>query len=166
MQKSKLLMCIMLVAAIFCSGTAQGAGAGTPKKGVIRVKLQPEMALKVGHAPLMQSKGAVTTGITPFDRAARDVKAVSIRPMLPYVEKFAKQRAKYGLDRWYVINFDETVSPEEARKIFATTAGVERSELVTPMSLQEGAKGFRKLDRSQVVKAAGAMPFNDPYLPK
>ena len=51
MQKSKLLMCIMLVAAIFCSGTAQGAGAGTPKKGVIRVKLQPEMALKVGHAP-------------------------------------------------------------------------------------------------------------------
>ncbi len=41
------------------------------------------------------------------------MKAVSIRPMLPYVEKFAKQRAKYGLDRWYVINFDETVSPRK-----------------------------------------------------
>ncbi len=163
----KLLMCVMLVAAMFCSGVAQGADAGaSPKKGVIRVKLQPEVALKVGHAPLMQSRGVVTTGITPLDRAARDVKAVSIRPMLPYVEKFAKDRAKYGLDRWYVVSFDESVSSEEARKVFASTAGVERSELVTPMSLKEGTKGFRKLDRSKAVKAPATMPFNDPFLPQ
>lgn len=161
----KLLMCVMLVAAMFCAGTAQGADAGVaPKKGVIRVKLQPEVALKVGKTPIMQSRGAVTTGITPLDRAAREVKAVSIRPMLPYVERFARQRAKYGLDRWYEVSFDETVSSEEARKVFATTAGVERSELVTPMVLQEGNKGFRKLDRTKVAKAAATMPFNDPFL--
>lgn len=161
----KLLMCVMLVAAFICHGTAQGADAvPSPRKGEIRVKLQPEVALKVGHLPLKKRAGAVTTGISPLDKAARDVKAVSIRPMLPYVEKFAKQRAKYGLDRWYVVSFDESVSSEEARKIFATTAGVERSELVTPMTLQEGNKGFRKLDRSKVAKASETMPFNDPFL--
>lgn len=163
----KLVYFVMLLAAMFCPAISRGADAvNAPKKGVIRVKLQPEVALKVGNAPLTQSRGAVTTGITPLDRAARDVKAVSIRPMLPYVQKFARQRAKYGLDRWYVVNFDESVSPEEARKIFATTAGVERSEIVTPMSLKEGHQGFRKLDRSTVAKAAASMPFNDPFLPK
>lgn len=163
----KLVYFMMLLAAMFCPAISRGADAvNAPKKGVIRVKLQPEVALKVGNAPLTQSRGAVTTGITPLDRAARDVKAVSIRPMLPYVQKFARQRAKYGLDRWYVVNFDESVSPEEARKIFATTAGVERSEIVTPMSLKEGHQGFRKLDRSTVAKAAASMPFNDPFLPK
>ena len=92
----KLLMCVMLVAAFIGPGTAQGADAvPSPRKGEIRVKLQPEVALKVGHLPLKKRSGAVTTGITPLDKAARDVKAVSIRPMLPYVEKFAKQRAKY-----------------------------------------------------------------------
>ena len=137
----KLVYFVMLLAAMFCPAISRGADAvNAPKKGVIRVKLQPEVALKVGNAPLTQSRGAVTTGITPLDRAARDVKAVSIRPMLPYVQKFARQRAKYGLDRWYVVNFDESVSPEEARKIFATTAGVERSEIVTPCRLRKGIR--------------------------
>ena len=74
----KLVYFVMLLAAMFCPAISRGADAvNAPKKGV-------------------------TTGITPLDRAARDVKAVSIRPMLPYVQKFARQRAKYGLDRWYV----------------------------------------------------------------
>ena len=90
----KLVYFVMLLAAMFCPAISRGADAvNAPKKGVIRVKLQPEVALKVGNAPLTQSRGAVTTGITPLDRAARDVKAVSIRPMLPYVQKFARQRA-------------------------------------------------------------------------
>ncbi len=143
------------------------AESTTPKKGVIRVKLQPEVALQVGTAPRMRTNGVVTTGIRPLDRAARNVKAISIRPMLPYSAKFAKQRAEYGLDRWYVVTFDESVSSAEARKVFATTAGVELSEVVTPMSLKEGNKGFRKLDRSKVLTApAATMPFNDPFLPQ
>ena len=124
----------MLAAVVAFAGISFNAEAGTqPHKGVIRVKLQPEMALQLGQTPRMQTHGGVvTTGITPLDRASRSVKAMSIRPMLPYAPKFARQRAKYGLDRWYVINFDESVSPDEARKIFASTAGVEHSEVITP----------------------------------
>lgn len=159
----------MLVLTFLVGGVAMEAQAesSVPKKGVIRVKLQPEVALQVGTAPRMRTNGAVTTGVRPLDRAARNVKAISIRPMLPYSAKFAKQRAKYGLDRWYVVTFDESVSSADARKVFATTAGVELSEVVTPMSLKEGEKGFRKLDRSKVLTSrAATMPFNDPFLPQ
>lgn len=165
----KVFVKAMLAAVVAFAGISFNAEAGTqPHKGVIRVKLQPEMALQLGQTPRMQTHGGVvTTGITPLDRASRSVKAMSIRPMLPYAPKFARQRAKYGLDRWYVINFDESVSPDEARKIFASTAGVEHSEVITPMSLKEGGNGFRKLDRTAVpAKAAANMPFNDPFLPK
>lgn len=141
----KVFVKAMLAAVVAFAGISFNAEAGTqPHKGVIRVKLQPEMALQLGQTPRMQTHGGVvTTGITPLDRASRSVKAMSIRPMLPYAPKFARQRAKYGLDRWYVINFDESVSPDEARKIFASTAGVEHSEVITPMSLKEGGNGFR-----------------------
>ncbi|TGX83156.1 choice-of-anchor D domain-containing protein [Palleniella muris] len=165
----KFFLRTMFVLTFLVGGMVMEAQAENiaPKKGVIRVKLQPEVALQVGTAPRMRTNGVVTTGIRPLDRAARNVKAVSIRPMLPYSAKFAKQRAKYGLDRWYVVTFDESVSSAEARKVFATTAGVELSEVVTPMSLKEGDKGFRKLDRSKVLTApAATMPFNDPFLPQ
>lgn len=163
----KLIRWVMLAAAMAVAAVAFDAQAGgQPNRGVIRVKLQPEVALKVGHLPRVKAKGAVATGVTPLDRAARKVNAVSIRPMLSYAPKYERQRAKYGLDRWYVVSFDESVNPDEARKVFASTAGVERSEVVTPMSLQDGTRGFRRIDRRDVTKAAGTMPFNDPLLPK
>lgn len=108
----KFFLRTMFVLTFLVGGMVMEAQAEstTPKKGVIRVKLQPEVALQVGTAPRMRTNGVVTTGIRPLDRAARNVKATGIRPMLPYSAKFAKQRAEYGLDRWYVVTFDESVS--------------------------------------------------------
>lgn len=162
----KFFVWAVFALALFAGNVVQEAKAEdcSPKKGVIRVKLQPEVALQVGTAPIMRTNGMVTTGVQPLDRASRNVKATGIRPMLPYSPKFARQRAKYGLDRWYVVTFDESVSPDEARKVFATTAGVESSEVITPMSLKEGDGGFRKIDKSKIPTRADAMPFNDPLL--
>lgn len=136
-----------------------------PTRGVIRVKLQPEMALKVGQAPRMQAMGTMSTGIAPFDRAAKAVKATQMRRMVPYAPKFEAQRAKFGLDRWYVIEFDESMDPEQARKVFASTAGVEKSEVVVPMSLKEGTGEFVTAPAPAGAPKA-AMPFNDPRLPE
>ena len=63
----------MLAAVVAFAGISFNAEAGTqPHKGVIRVKLQPEMALQLGQTPRMQTHGGVvTTGITPLDRASR-----------------------------------------------------------------------------------------------
>lgn len=158
---------ILTVMAIAVASLAQDVAGTAPKKGQIRVKLQPEMALKVAKLPQIQTHGAKSTGITPLDVAASKAKTTRMRPMLPYSAKYAAKRAKYGLDRWYVIEFDETMSSDEVRAIYASTAGVERSEVITPMSLKEGNGTFRKINPSLAraqAAAANPMPFNDPLL--
>lgn len=160
---------MILVLATFVAGTTcvyAAADAGqAPRQGIIHVKLQPEVARTVGVRPRLKANGKLTVGVTPLDRAASSAKAVSIKPMLPYSERFAAQRARYGLDRWYVVEFDESVSPEEARKIFAGAAGVEISEAVVPMSLREGTGGFTAITRPPMKATAADYRFNDPRLP-
>ena len=136
-----------------------------PTKGVLRVKLQPEVATQLGNAPHKAAKGRLSTGISPLDRASSQIKAMSIRPMLPYNPQFAAQRARFGLDRWYVVNFDESMPVEQARKIMAATPGVELSEAVTPMVLKEGTGGFRSVSRPPMKAAGTDYFFNDPRLP-
>lgn len=99
----KLLVMFLVLASMLAGTTGVYAASATkmaPRPGVIRVKLQPEVARTVGVKPRVRANGKLSVGITPLDRAASTAKAVSIRPMLPYSERFAAQRAKYGLDRW------------------------------------------------------------------
>lgn len=161
----KSLRTVVLSMACVIAGMASWAAGKQPTRGLIRVKLQPEMALKVGQTPRMQSMGTMSTGITPFDRAAKAVEATQMRRMVPYAPKFEAQRAKYGLDRWYVIEFNESIDPEQARKVFASTAGVEKSEVVVPMSLKEGTGSFHTID-APAPQASSTVPFNDPRLPE
>ncbi len=136
-----------------------------PRAGIIRVKLQAEAAQMVGKAPRMKAHGTIDAGTAPITKAAKQIKAVKIQPMLPYNAKFAEQRAKYGLDRWYEVEFDENVDPETARKIFSGTAGIEISEVVVPMELKEGTGNFVSTSRPPMKATAADYMFNDPQLP-
>lgn len=161
-----LLRKVLLVAAVAIGLDFGAFAAEAPTKGVIRVKLQPEMAAKLGAKPRKAVNGVLETGASPLNNAVKAVGAVRIEPLFPPSPKYAAQRAKHGLDRWYTVKFDETINPEQARKVFATTAGVEISETVTPMSLQEGNGKFRVLKRNATPLAATAtMPWSDPLLP-
>lgn len=168
----KLFVCILALAALAVgTGSVQAREtearqtAEKPLSGVIRVKLQPEAARLVGQQPRMQAHGKIDAGTAPLSRAAAQVKAVNIRPMLPYSAKFAAQRAKYGLDRWYVVEFDHSVDADQARKIFAGAAGVEKSEAIVPMELKEGTGGFVSTTRPPMKASAADYRFNDPQLP-
>lgn len=162
MQKffSKLLVALMLLG---CSTIAEAAL--TPKKGVIRVKLQPEVAAQIGNTPRMQTMGNVNTGITPFDASAKKIKVASIRRMIPYSAKDEAQLAEFGLNRWYEVSFDESIAPEEASQIFSETPGVQIAHTIVPMQIVEGNGKFRVATAQEVAaKASSAMPFNDPML--
>ena len=154
------------VSILIASAVTVNAQSVAPTKGVVRVKLQTEVAAKVGQVQRKAEKGRSLTGVTRLDAATREIKAYSIRPMLPPNPKFAKQRAEYGLDRWYVIDFDENVSVDQARKILASTPGVELSEEIVPMQLKEG-NGFARRLASASPKASSGVSymFNDPRLP-
>lgn len=167
----KLFVRFLVVAALLATAGNLHARENTvetaekPRAGVIRVKLQAEAARMVGKAPRMKAKGAIDAGTAPLTKAAQQVKAVKIQPMLPYNAKFAEQRAKFGLDRWYEVEFDENVDPQTASKIFSNVAGVERSEVIVPMQLKEGNGNFVSTTRPPMKATAADYMFNDPQLP-
>lgn len=162
----------MLLLLVLCSSTAFSQTLSvSPKKGVLRVKLQPEVAAQIGVAPKMRTtSGIVTTGITPFDRASQKVKAVEMKRVFPYNAKFEDRRRAFGLDRWYEITFDEGMNPMEAKQIYSTVPGVQIAENIVPMELIGGNDRYVKLTPAQKAMmnsraSTSDMPFNDPRLP-
>lgn len=141
----------------------QAAGL-QPRKGIVRVKLQPEVAKTVAKASRLKAPGGqITSGVGSLDNALNLIAGVNIRPMLKPNPKFAAERAKYGLDQWYVVTFDESLAPEEVRKQLGAVAGIMRAEVVKPMSITEGNGSFRAV-KAPAQKAPSSYPFNDPRL--
>ena len=154
---------LLLVVVLTCGIFAQ-AESLTPRKGVIRVKLQEQVATKLGKNAHFATKGVMSTGIHTLDVAAQKVKATSIRRVFPYSPKHEAQMALYGLDRWYEVSFDESVNPMEAKAIFGRTAGVQIATCKVPMVLKEGKGSFTAVNPLAAVERPSTMPFNDPRL--
>ena len=104
---------------------------------VVRVKLQTETARKIGSARRVAPRGKLSTG-TALDAPLKAMKGVSIRPVFPPNEKFAAQRAEFGLDQWFEIEFDSDMSSREAAGLLKTTAGVSNASVRYPVVLFDG----------------------------
>lgn len=167
----KKLLRLLVVATALFAGTAVAAAQqeASPKarSGVVRVKLQPEAAMNVGQTPRFKAGSThLRTGVAPLDKTVSKIGAVSIRPMLPPNSPYAERHAKYGLDRWYVVTFDEGIEPEQAVRQLAATPGVEISETIKPMVRKEGKSDFIVAkNRSAKAPSGVNYPFNDPRLP-
>lgn len=159
-----LLRVLTIVMMTVVSAASSQALDIQPRRGVVRVKLQSEMARRVGNKARVASRDHVlTTGVAPLDASVKKIKGATMRRLIPYSEKLEAKHAAYGLDRWYEITFDESIDPLEARQILSKTAGVQAADAVVPMRLTEGNGQFRV---AGPVKASSAnMPFNDPRLP-
>ena len=93
--------------------TIQAQGL-TPHKGVVRIKLQTEVAKSIGNRTITATNGMLSTGIHTLDVSAHKVKALNIKRVFPYNAQYESQMVQYGLDRWYEVTFDESVNPYEA----------------------------------------------------
>lgn len=161
LQKCLWLLCLWVSTAMFAQ-----TGVLEPTKGVLRVKLQPEVATQIGIAPVSTRSGIVATGIEPFDVASRKVKAMKMERVFPYVEKMEAKARKHGLHLWYEIRFDENVNPREAAQIFKSVPGITIAENIVPMELI-GNNEFALVSPEEILEAStrsSAMPFNDPLL--
>ena len=168
-MRKNLISWILAVLVMTITGmpmTVQAAGPTDPQPGIVRIKLQPEVAKTVAKNPRQKaSSGPIKSGVTALDNALNLIDGVEIRPMLPANPKFADERAKYGLDQWYVVTFDKKQSSVDVRKRLSNVAGIMTAEVVKPMSFKEGNGGFRVSKASEATKAAVSYPFNDPRLP-
>ena len=132
MQKifSRLVMLLIIAMSSVVFAQAQSQ---SPRKGVVRVKLQTEIAKSVGNKKITATNGVLSTGVQTLDASARKVKAMSFKRVFPYSAKYEDQMAQYGLDRWYEVTFDESINPKEAQRIFSQTAGVQVATCKVPM---------------------------------
>ena len=166
--RKKLLLVAMCLSSIVFAQTP----AVSPRKGVLRVKLQPEVAAKIGvHPRKVAANGSLKVGISSLDVAVQKVKGIQMRRVFPYSERFEQQRKEFGLDRWYEIVFDDTVNPLEAKQMFKNVPGIQLVENITPMKFIEGEGKFTPVSAEQKMflnsprpAAVADMPFNDPQL--
>ena len=162
MQKifSRLVMLLIIAMSSVVFAQAQSQ---SPRKGVVRVKLQTEIAKSVGNKKITATNGVLSTGVQTLDASARKVKAMSFKRVFPYSAKYEDQMAQYGLDRWYEVTFDESINPKEAQRIFSQTAGVQVATCKVPMVLKENGTFKTAAPLSTEVRPS-TMPFNDPRL--
>lgn len=165
MRKTLLNLMLLLSASAFSVQLSAQSVQTQPERKVVRVKLQREVADRLLKSPMTMSNGVVTTGITPLDRANRQVKAVSIKRLIPYSPKFEERHKAAGLDLWYEVTFDsEAATPASARSLYKTVPGVQIAEEVRPMKLIGDGKARVVSPQSVAARASAGMPMDDPML--
>lgn len=137
-------------------------------EGVVRVKLQREVATRISNSVLpMSASGYMTTGVTTLDRVNEKVKAVSMKRVFPYSPKYEERHKAFGLDLWYDITFEGSgITVSQAKNLYKAAPGVTHAGAVAKMK-PIGGESFREITPSEIAKAskaAATMPFNDPLL--
>jgi subtilisin family serine protease len=146
-------------------GVTALAQAPTPEAGVVRVKVQTQVAKTLGTKARRAAKGRLTTSVDALDASLKEIKGVELKPCYPPNPKYAAERAKYGIDQWYEVVFDQSVDPREAARVLEGTPGIEKANVKVPMVLYDNPKSYRTFDASKVTaKANTSVPFNDPRL--
>ena len=158
-QIKKLMLAVMAVIV----GVFAQAETLTPRPGVVRVKLQQEVATQVGNKEVKAKAGKLTTGVRALDAVATKAKVKSMRRVFPYSPKFESRMKAYGLDRWYEVSFDESMSPAEVKAMYEATAGVQVATMKVPMKFTDGNGTPRPVTSIQATRPT-ENPFNDPRL--
>ena len=91
--------------------------------GELLVKFSKESIAAV-EAGVTRSE-ATRTGIQPFDAALADIRAVSVKRVIPVVEQHEADARASGLHRWYRVTFSDQVSLDEAARKLAAVEDVE-----------------------------------------
>lgn len=167
MRKTLLYLALLLCAVAYSPQSAAQSQSSETLSGVVRVKLQREVASRIAQRALPMNNGVVATGVTPLDRVNQKVKAVSMKRLIPYSPKFEERHKAAGLDLWYEIRFEDAgVTPMQAKNLYKTVPGIQIAENVRPMKMV-GGETFRPIspdDIAKAAKAAATPPFNDPLL--
>lgn len=167
MRKTLLYLALLLCAVAYSPQSAAQSQSSETLSGVVRVKLQREVASRIAQRALPMNNGVVATGVTQLDRVNQKVKAVSMKRLIPYSPKFEEMHKAAGLDLWYEIRFEDAgVTPMQAKNLYKTVPGIQIAENVRPMKMV-GGETFRPIspdDIAKAAKAAATPPFNDPLL--
>ena len=141
--------------------------AMNPRAGQIIIKIKPSTQNQVAPTRTVTSGPIQMTrsGVPSIDAVLNSVGAHSISSVFP-VDKAQITRTKAaGLDRWYVVEFDEKTSLQEAANLFASLPEVEKVQYVNQRERVKPKVGKSPLNTYKSKVASSAI-FDDPLYAK
>ncbi|WP_430812416.1 MULTISPECIES: S8 family serine peptidase [unclassified Carboxylicivirga] len=130
-------------------------------EGVVRVKFKRSLSATLKTMQTTRSAGVLSTGITTFDAASKQVLAKNMKRVFPYSAKHDAKHRKHGLDLWYEVTFDMSVSPLQAVSAYQASNEV---DLVEPIYEKSHIKGQVLPFEGSVLKSTANLPFDDQFL--
>lgn len=87
---------------------------------------------KAAVAQLESANGSVYTGVSAIDNVAQQIGATSVKQLFN-MKMNADLKRELGMDRWFTIQFPESVNVDDAAKALAATDVVKRVEFTKPI---------------------------------
>ncbi|MBS2213957.1 S8 family serine peptidase [Carboxylicivirga mesophila] len=135
------------------------------QKGVIKVKLKPELIVSPQGLKSQLIDGVAQTGILSIDRLNIDNKAHKMERVFPYSPKYEARHQKHGLHLWYRIELDENADIQSVISSYAKASEVQVAEPYYETQLVPYSITLLDETSKAALKATQAAPFNDPILP-
>lgn len=133
--------------------------AGIP--GISYVKVQESLRKEIQKF----SPDGITLSSVPSAMATtlQSIKATHIKPLFTPDPRFEKRMHREGLDRWFIIRFDEEQDLEQTLSTLAANPQFEIVEKVYPQAIPTTKATFSTFSPA-VTRSDSDMPFNDPQL--
>ncbi|MEH0153114.1 S8 family serine peptidase [Limibacter armeniacum] len=163
-MKKKLLTfkLLVLLGSLIIGGsiaTAQDTEGGFTK-GVIRVKLTPEAASQLTEEAVNISEeegiDPVRTGLVDFNILNGEFRATKLKRVFRPAGRFETRHREYGLDLWYEVRVDSTISTEELITKYGELTEVEHVEM------QASYRKFGQVEESGAHNRTMTEKPNDP----
>jgi len=133
-------------------------------KGLIKVKLKPELIVSPQGLKSSSVSGQLQVGILSIDRLNKEAKATKMERIFPYSPKFETRHQKHGLHLWYRIEVDEN---EDVRSLIQTYSQIDEVEIAEPYYEKElvpYSLTMMENTTTAALKSTTPPPFNDPIL--
>ena len=146
----------------------QGENVQVAAKKIVNTSasaIDGELIIKVDAATAKQwAEGVAVTrsGNSELDAIAMEIGATSIEPVFDLTLN-RERKIEAGLDRWYVVSFDENQDLESAATLFSKMNCVSNVQFNTMLTRPEVS--FRPVSEAELTRAEDDEPFNDPMLP-
>ncbi|MGL4411184.1 MAG: S8 family serine peptidase [Bacteroidales bacterium] len=122
-----------LILSVILSGfslglTAQRKAVNGVYGGIVKVKLSSTTAEQL-NSRVFNSSSATTFGVNQLDTELRSANVSRIERLVPYSYKHEAKLAASGMNRWYVIYYEQDLSPESLASTLSKVTEVEKTSL-------------------------------------
>lgn len=135
-------------------GKLVGAADGDKEEGILLIKVTKDAQKGI-------SEGTIESGCL-----ACGIEEASVAPLFPVSARKDITAARYGLDRWYEVRFDESVDLGAAAERLAANQAIQAIEYDTLIERTDSEVSVEAAETMLTKSSAPAssLPFNDPRL--